>query len=42
MEYKFYQNCGMPMMLEKQYYSYCYHDGVFTEDCTMDEMIEHC
>ena len=21
---------------------YCYKDGQFLQDCTMDEMIEHC
>lgn len=26
----------------KDYCKYCYVDGKFTEDCTMDEMIEFC
>lgn len=26
----------------KDYCKYCYADGAFTMDCTMDEMIEHC
>ncbi len=25
-----------------EYCVYCYKDGAFTADCTMDEMIEHC
>ena len=24
------------------YCQYCYKDGHFLQDCTMDEMIEHC
>ena len=24
------------------YCQYCYKDGQFLQDCTMDEMIEHC
>ena len=24
------------------YCQYCYKDGKFLQDCTMDEMIEHC
>ena len=24
------------------YCKYCYTNGKFTQDCTMDEMIEHC
>ncbi len=26
----------------KEYCCFCYAGGEFTEDCTMDEMIEHC
>ena len=26
----------------EDYCIYCYKDGVFTNDCTMDEMIEFC
>lgn len=26
----------------EEYGSYCYRDGAFTEDCTVDEMIDHC
>ena len=26
----------------KEYCMYCYKDGKFTQECTMDEMIEHC
>jgi len=48
------QSCGMPLMDEQyfgtnndgsknnEYCAYCYKDGSFTSDCTMDEMIEHC
>ena len=25
-----------------EYCVYCYKDGTFTMDCSMDEMIEHC
>ena len=54
MENKFCQSCGMPITSEEQfgrnadgskneeYCSYCYRDGAFTENCTMDEMIDHC
>ena len=53
MENKFCQSCGMPITSEEQfgrnadgskneeYCSYCYRDGAFTENCTMDEMIDH-
>ena len=48
------QSCGMPMNDEtlygtntdgsknSEYCIYCYKDGKFLQDCTMDEMIEHC
>ena len=50
---KFCQSCGMPLTDEvlgtnadgsknEEYCIYCYKDGKFTQDCTMDEMIEHC
>jgi membrane protease YdiL (CAAX protease family) len=53
MEQKFCQSCGMPLTPEmlgtnadgsknEDYCIYCYKDGVFTNDCTMDEMIEFC
>jgi radical SAM superfamily enzyme len=47
------QSCGMPMTApehfgtekdgspSKDYCVYCYKDGAFTQQCTMDEMIEH-
>lgn len=47
------QSCGMPMVkdeergtekdgtLSKEYCCYCYKDGEFTSDCTMEEMIEN-
>ena len=48
------QSCGMPIDTESlfgtnadysknyEYCIYCYKDGKFLQDCTMDEMIEHC
>ena len=53
MEQKFCQSCGMPLSPEvlgtekdgsknEEYCTYCYADGHFTVDCTMDEMINHC
>lgn len=48
------QSCGMPMQtadlfgtnadgsLNQDYCCYCYKDGAFVQDCTMDEMIDHC
>lgn len=54
MEQKYCQSCGMPMSAKEDfgteksgdaspdYCTYCYKDGKFTSDCTMDEMIEHC
>lgn len=48
------QSCGMPMQtsdlfgtdkdgsLNREYCCYCYKEGEFVQDCTMDEMIEHC
>lgn len=50
----FCQSCGMPMptdellgtnkdgSLNGEYCCYCYKDGAFVQDCTMDEMIDHC
>lgn len=53
MEKTFCQSCGMPMSAEfhstnkdgsvnSTYCSYCFKDGEFTKDVTMDEMIEMC
>ncbi|NDV84040.1 zinc ribbon domain-containing protein [Bacteroides sp. 51] len=54
MEATFCQSCGMPMTTADQfgtnkegsanhdYCVYCYKEGAFTEDVTMDEMIDHC
>ena len=54
MEQKFCQSCGMPMSdLEmyarerdgsrnEDYCKYCYKDGAFQGDMTMEEMIEFC
>ncbi|MBE6487184.1 MAG: transcriptional regulator [Methanosphaera stadtmanae] len=47
------QSCGMPMTDElygnnkdgsksEDYCKYCYEDGEFTQDFTMEEMIEFC
>ncbi len=52
-EMKFCQSCGMPLndqMLgtnadgskNEDYCMYCYKDGKFLQNCTLDEMIEHC
>ena len=51
MEQKFCQSCGMPIddstfgketdgSKNEDYCHYCYADGHFTKECTMDEMIE--
>ena len=51
MEQKFCQSCGMPMTNETlgtnadgsrndDYCIYCYKDGKFTQDMTMEQMIE--
>jgi len=54
MDQKFCQSCGMPLGAEEHYGTnadqsrneeyciYCYKDGSYTSDETMDEMIEHC
>lgn len=53
MEQQFCQSCGMPLSEEffsknadgstnHDYCNYCYTDGVFAENITMDQMIEHC
>ena len=53
MEQKICQSCGMPMTaaehfgtngdgsLNEEYCVYCFKDGKFTADVTMDEMIMH-
>lgn len=52
MEQKICQCCAMPIdestfgteangSKNEEYCLYCYKDGQFTSDCTMDEMIEH-
>ena len=50
----FCQSCGMPMQSAEQfgtnqdgsasqdYCCYCYKEGVFVQNCTMEGMIEHC
>lgn len=54
MEIKYCQSCGMPLQKEEEqgsnqdgsrnedYCCYCFKDGAFTVDCTMEQMIEHC
>lgn len=53
MEQKFCQSCGMPLSDEtlgthadgsksEDYCIYCYKDGAFTGDFTMEEMAEYC
>ncbi len=51
---QFCQSCGMPLIRKEDcgtnadgsvnfdYCRYCYEGGKFLQDCTMDEMIEHC
>ncbi len=50
---QFCQSCGMPLTNDIlgtnadgsksfDYCMYCYRDGKFLQECTMDEMIEHC
>ena len=51
---QFSQSCGMPLTKNEDcgtnvdgstnydYCQYCYKDGNFLQECTMDEMIEHC
>ena len=51
---QFCQSCGMPLTCKDDcgteadgstnydYCKFCYQDGKFLQDCTMDEMIEHC
>ena len=52
-EQRFCQSCGMPLTEDvlgtnadgsknEGYCMYCYKDGKFLQDCTMEEMIEHC
>lgn len=47
------QSCGMPMQKEQYgsnqdgsenstYCSYCYQEGKFTRDCSMEEMADFC
>lgn len=53
MEMKFCQSCGMPLnddnkgtnadgTVSEDYCVYCYKDGKFLQDVTMEQMIEHC
>ncbi len=50
----FCQSCGMPLesdevkgtnkdnSINDDYCTYCFKEGSFVQDCTMDQMIEHC
>jgi len=50
----FCQSCGMPITSNElkgtnadgsqnsEFCTYCYQGGAYTQDCTMDEMIEFC
>lgn len=53
MEEKICQSCGMPMKEEQygsnkdgsvndKYCCYCYKEGAFAQDCTMEEMADFC
>ena len=53
MKTKYCQSCGMPLTeavcgtnadgsLSTEYCMYCYDEGKFQADCTMEEMIEIC
>lgn len=54
MEAELCQSCGMPLAdptllgtnrdgsENEEYCIYCYKEGAFTQDVTMDEMIDHC
>jgi hypothetical protein len=54
MDQKFCQSCGMPLNAaedfglnadnskNEDYCRYCFAEGKFTQDMTMDQMIEHC
>lgn len=50
----FCQSCGMPLesdnvkgtnkdkSINNDYCTYCFQNGEFAQECTMDQMIEHC
>jgi hypothetical protein len=54
MQEKICQSCGMPLKIDsdfgtnkdqsrnEDYCTYCYQNGVFAQNLTMDQMIEHC
>lgn len=54
MEQKFCQSCGMPLNTKEDfgtnkdmsqnddYCTYCFKEGSFVQNITMNEMIEHC
>ena len=51
---RFCQSCGMPLAsdadcgteadgsLSREYCTYCYKDGHFTQECTMEQMVDFC
>lgn len=52
-EMKICQSCGMPMQENQygtnqdgsandMYCSYCYKDGAFVQNCTLEEMVDFC
>lgn len=52
-ELKICQSCGMPMQEDQygtdgdggkndSYCCYCYKDGKFAQDCSLEEMVEFC
>lgn len=52
-ELKICQSCGMPMQEEQygtnqdgsrneKYCCYCFKDGAFAQDCSLEEMIDFC
>lgn len=54
MEQEFCQSCGMPLTRDtelgtekngeknREYCVYCYQNGAFTQNCTMEEMVDAC
>ena len=43
MEQIYCQSCGMPLTEpEGDYCIYCFKDGAFTQEMSMEEMIAHC
>lgn len=53
MDQKICQSCGMPMQEEQygknedgsaneKYCAYCYQNGKFAQECTLEEMVDFC